>query len=428
MTLSSNTKVKDIFNKIGLPVNNSQPLKKYVLITGLILLLGVVWLLLRAPSGEALLSYKTEAVTQSDLVVKVSATGNLQPTTEVDVSSELSGMIEEVLVKDNDQVKKDQMLARLDKSKLEDDVIKSEAALKSAQAAVDVNKATSKEARANLDRLQKAWRLSGGKIPSKSEITTAEASHDKAVANEASALAAVSQAEAVLRSNKTNLSKAEIRSPIDGVVLLRKIEPGQTVAASLEAPVLFVLAQDLKQMELHVQIDEADVGQVKEGQNAEFTVDAYPDRRYPARITRVRYGSETTNGVVTYQGVLDVANDDLSLRPGMTATAKIITQERAAVLLIPNAALRYSPPQRVVPSSGLMSALMPRPPSDGNSKNVTVVTKGSDQTVWIMRSGESKPSPINIKVGISDGRQTEILSDNLKVGDAIVTESVEKKP
>jgi HlyD family secretion protein len=432
MTFPDNTYVKDIKDKIGMSMNRLPPRKKFWLIAGVVLLFLVGWFLLKPPSGDVPLSYKTETVTQGDLVVRVSATGNLQPTTEVDVSSELSGIIEEVLVKDNDPVKKDQVLARLDKSKLEDDVIKSEAALKSTQASVDVSKAASKEARSNLERLQKAWKLSGGKIPSKSEITTAEASLDKAVANEASALATVSQAEAVLRSNKTNLSKAEIRSTIDGIVLLRKIEPGQTVAASLEAPVLFVLAQDLKQMELHVQIDEADVGQVKEEQSAEFTVDAYPDRYYPARITRVRYGSETTNGVVTYQGVLEVTNDDLSLRPGMTATAKITTQKREKVLLVPNAALRYSPPNGTASASGkpsgLMSALMPRPPSDAGSKAVTVVAKGSNQTVWVMRQGETKPSLLNIKVGISDGRQTEVVSDNLKAGDAVVTESVEKKP
>jgi len=261
---------------------------------------------------------------------------------------------------------------------------------------------------------------------------TAEAALDKAVANESSAVAAVSQAEADLRSDKTNLSKAEIRSPIDGVVLLRKIEPGQTEAASLEAPVLFTLAQDLKQMELHVAIDEADVGQVREGQDAEFTVGAYPDRHYPARIVRVRYGSETTNGVVTYRGVLEVANDDLSLRPGMTATASITTEKRENVLLIPNAALRYVLPGSSAPTgskpSGIMSALIPHPPAETNNKTVTIAAKGSDRIIWVLHEGEPKPSPVNIKIGVSDGRQTEVVSGALKADDAVVTESVERTP
>lgn len=406
--------------------------KKYIII-GVLAILAVAWLVLKPSTGEKSLSYTTAPVTRGNLTVKVSATGNLQPTTQVDVGSELSGIVEEVLVKDNDEVKKDQVLARLDTSKLEDDVVKADAALKVAQATVQVNKAASKEAGINLKRLQEAWRLSGGKIPSKSDITTAEAVLDKASANEASALAAISQAEAALRSAKTNLSKAEIRSPIDGVVLLRQIEPGQTVAASLQAPVLFTMAQDLKQMELQVQIDEADVGQVSEGQDAEFTVDAYPDRSYPARITRVRYGSQTTNGVVTYQGVLEVANDDLSLRPGMTASASIITQKRENALLVPNAALRYAPPVAAETSakkqSGIISALIPRPPMGRNrEKKVTVAVKGSDQTLWILRNGEESPVPVNIKIGSSDGRQTEIVAGELKEGDAVVTDSAEKAP
>jgi HlyD family secretion protein len=190
---------------------------------------GVWW---HARGGESRISYTTEKAILGNLVVRVMATGNLQPTTQVDVGSELSGIISEVLANDNDQVKKGQVLARLDSSKLEDQVLKSEAALKAAQATVQLNKAATKEARINLERLKEAWRLSGGKVPSKNEMTTAEASLDKAIANEASAEAAVLQAEATLSSDRTNVAKAEIKSPIDGIVLLRQIEPGQTVAAS----------------------------------------------------------------------------------------------------------------------------------------------------------------------------------------------------
>ncbi len=404
--------------------------KQLVIAALVVLALAVGAIVLQSSGGSAPVKYVTQAASEGDLVVKVSATGNLQPTIEVEVGSELSGIIEDVLVQDNDAVTKDQVLARLDTSKLNDQVTKSEAALKSAQATVQLNKASTREARINYERLQQAWKMSGGKIPSKSELTTAEAAHDKAVANEASSEAAVAQAEATLRSDQTNLSKAEIRAPIDGIVLLRSVEPGQTVAASLQAPVLFKLAQTLTQMELQVEIDEADVGQVREGQEAEFTVDAYPDRTYPAKITRVRYGSETTNGVVTYQGVLQVANDDLSLRPGMTATASIVTLKREKALLISNAALRFMPEN---PDSGnrnstsVVSKLMPRPPmTQKRNKAVTVVAKGSGQTVWVLRDGQ--PVAVSIKVGATDGRQTEVVSGELKAGDDLITDTSKAKP
>jgi HlyD family secretion protein len=416
-------------NNLGLnPSGKKLRLTKKLWLFAMLICVAAAGWLLSARGGEGPFQYATEHPVQGNLIVKVSATGNLQPTIQVDVGSELSGIVEEVLVNDNDTVKKDQVLARLDTSKLKDEVFKAEAALKSAQATVQLNKAASKEARVNLERLQEAWKLSGGKVPSKSDITTAEAALEKAAANEASAEATVSQAEATLRSDQTDLSKAEIRSPIDGIVLLRKIEPGQTVAAALQTPVLFTLAQSLTQMELQVQVDEADVGQVHEGQDAQFTVDAYPDRAYPTRITRVRYGSETTNGVVTYQGVLQVANDDLSLRPGMTATASIVTLKRENALLIPNTALRFTPdtPENDNgKSGGIVSKLIPHPPMEQKAKQATVVAKGSSQTVWVLRDG--KPAPMSIKVGATDGRQTEVTSGDLKPEDALITEAVKGK-
>lgn len=387
-----------------------------------------LWRWFGADPAAGALSYTSERVTRGDLVVRVSATGNLQPTTQVDVGSELSGTVEEVLVNDNDKVTKGQILARLDTSKLEDQVFQSQAALKAAQADVDLNEAGIREAQSNLERLRSAWRLSGGRIPAQSDLDTAQAVFDKSSASRAGALAAVSQAQAALRSARTNLEKAVIRSPIDGIVLLREVEPGQTVAASLQAPVLFVLAQDLTQMELQVDIDEADVGQVREGQEASFTVDAYPDRVYPAVIRRVRYGSETTNGVVTYQGVLQVANDDLSLRPGMTATASVITQDRKGALLVPNAALRYTPPASAASGQSrdsVVFALIPRPRRDEAEKTVQSVVRGADQTVWVLKGGT--PAAVPVKVGITDGRQTEILSGELNAGDAVITDAEQSR-
>jgi HlyD family secretion protein len=386
---------------------------------------ALAWLWLR-PDNQAKVNYQEEPVTRGALIVKVSATGNLQPTNQVDVGSELSGTVDSVLVDDNDHVRKGQVMARLDSSKLQDQVEKSAAALSAAEAKVRQSIATTGETRANLQRLKDVERLSGGKVPAKSEMAAAEATLARAVADEASARAAVVQALATLHSDRTSLSKAAIRSPIDGVVLLRKIEPGQTVAASLQAPVLFTLAENLSEMKLEVAVDEADVGQVRDGQDAFFGVDAYASRSYPARVTRVGYGSQTTNGVVSYLTILKVNNDDLSLRPGMTATAEITTLTRNKVLLVPNAALRYLPPPLnspgKKPGTSLVASLMPRPPAATRAKPVNSnAAKGGVQRVWILSGGQ--PKAVTVTAGASDGRHTEIIKGELKEGQQVITDS-----
>ncbi|MDP3138975.1 MAG: efflux RND transporter periplasmic adaptor subunit [Burkholderiaceae bacterium] len=399
------------------------------IVLALLLVLAAAWVYWRQSGAQTEIRYETDTVTRGDLTVTVSATGNLQPTTKVDVGSELSGTIEAVLVTDNDRVTKGQILARLDDSKLRDQVLKSQASLAAAQAQLHVGEASSEEARGNLERLETAWRLSGGDTPSRNDLEAARSALKKSSANESSAKANVTQAQATLRSDETNLSKSVIRSPITGVVLLRKIEPGQTVAASLNAPVLFTLAQSLTQMELQVNIDEADVGQVQDGQEARFTVDAYASRTYPARIRRVRFGSETTNGVVTYQGVLQVVNDDLSLRPGMTASATIITLRREKVLLLPNAALRYVPTDSGGARKGgssVTNVLIPRLPGRTPTKAVTVIQAGTEQTVWLLRDG--KPQAVSVKVGATNGLHAELVSGNLKEGDRLIVDAIKVAP
>ena len=391
---------------------------------GLVALAVVGYFLLRANGDAALPRYQTEAVTQGNLVVTVSATGKLQPTNQVDVGSELSGTVETVLVDDNDRVKKGQVLARLDVSKLQDQVAKSRAALDAAAAQVLQMAATVEEVQANLARLRQVAQLSGGKVPSKAEMDTAEAVLKRARANETNGRASVKQAEATLKSDQTNLAKATIRSPIDGVVLKRNVEPGQTVAASLQAPVLFTLAENLSQMKLEVDVDEADVGQVREGQSASFSVDAYPARKYPSRITRVGFGSQTKEGVVSYLTVLAVNNDDLSLRPGMTATAEITTAQRDKVLLVPNAALRFTPPAAPKPadkkSGGLVASLMPRPPPPPPKTAGNSAGKSGAQQVWVLREGRAAALPVT--AGASDGRMTEITGGALEPGMQVITE------
>jgi HlyD family secretion protein len=367
--------------------------------------------------------YRTEEASVGTLVVKVSATGNLQPTNQVEVGSELSGIVESVLVDDNDRVSKGQVLARLDVSKLGDAVEKSKASLAAAEARVLVAQATVSEARAALSRYRQVAELSAGKVPSRSEMDVAEANLERAEAEAASARASVVQARANLRSDETNLTKASIRSPIDGVVLSRKVEPGQTVAASFQAPVLFTLAEDLAKMELQVDVDEADVGQVKVGQTAAFTVDAWPGRKYTAVITRVGYGSQEKDGVISYLTVLDVANDDLSLRPGMTGTAEITTLTRENALLVPNAALRFTPAStdsvEKPPSRGVVGALLPRPPATVRRVRSTA---GQDAPrVWVLRDGQ--PVAVEVQTGATNGRYTEIVGGSLEAGTPVITES-----
>jgi len=220
------------------------------------------------------------------------------------------------------------------------------------------------------------------------------------------------------------MEKSVIISPVNGVVLTRQIEPGQTVAASFEAPVLFKLAEDLTKLELQVDVDEADVGQVHEGQEATFTVDAYPDKHFPATIRQVRYGSKTTEGVVTYTTVLKVKNDDLSLRPGMTATAVITTKNLKNALLVPSSALRFEPPQ--APAVGpegdkrnLISSILPHPPSRESKQNGANKT-GKEQKVHVLQDGQLSVVPVT--TGLTDGILTEVTSGSVEPGMNVVTE------
>lgn len=391
---------------------------------GVLVLLVLIWIFAsgnKNGSGQ----YISEEATVGKLVVTVSASGTLQPTKAVDVGSEMSGMLASVLVQENDKVTKGQLLAQLDTAKLKDAVTRSQAALASAQAAVAQAQATVAEAKASLSRMRQVAELSGGKVPAKTELETAEAALQRAQANEASARASVVQAQAALKTDETNLAKATIRSPVDGVVLTRKVEPGQTVVAAMTIPVLFTLAEDLSRMELQVKVDEADVGHVQLGQAASFTVAAWPGRKFPASIKRVGIGSTISDNVVTYKTVLDVANDDFALRPGMTATASIVTAERENVLLVPNAALRFTPPQASAPKQGgsFVGSLLPRPPSE--QKRVTVSAAPGAAQVWVL--GEKGPQAVPVSIGVSNGRLTEVLGGELKAGMAVITDYQEAK-
>ena len=399
--------------------------KKPYLIGGAIVVAIAAYLMFAGGNGVPQGQYTTEDAATGNLVVTISASGTLQPTRSVDVGSELSGTLEAVLVNENDTVKQGQVVARLDTSKLQDTAAKSRAAVAAAVANVAQMEATVAESRANLNRLRHVAELSGGKVPSKTELESAEASYQRAVANVDSAKAAVVQAQATLKSDETNIAKAVIRAPINGVVLTRKVEPGQTVAATMTTPVLFTMAEDLTKMELQVKVDEADVGNVQVGQPASFTVSAWSGRSFPATLQRVGIGSTTTDNVVTYKTVLGVANDDLALRPGMTATARIVTANRENVLLVPNAALRFTPPTTTdaAPQGSYISRLMPRPPRQ--KKPQAKKSSGAEPQVWVLDNGQ--PKPLAVAVGASNGRQTEITGGELKTGMAVITDYQEAK-
>jgi HlyD family secretion protein len=369
--------------------------------------------------------FKITEAKRGDLAVIVTATGTLEPVNQVDVGIEVSGTIRTVEVDYNDRVKVGQILARLDTQKLEAQVLQSQATLESIQSKLVEAEATRVEARDNLERFKRVRDMSGGKVPSEREYDAAEASLKRALANEATLKAQVSEAKAKLSIDQTNLAKAVIHSPVNGVVLKRSVEPGQTVAASLQAPVLFTLAEDLTQMELQVDVDEADVGQVQQGQRATFTVDAYPDRAFPARITQVRYGSQNVAGVVTYKAVLKVDNASLSLRPGMTATAAITVKKVDNAILVPNAALRFTPPAPEPDAStgggGLVSKILPRPPGSVSFREEAKAGI-KQQRLWTVRNGQLEPIPIT--TGATDGVMTEVTGGGIEPGMTFVVDIV----
>ncbi|MBW7902653.1 MAG: efflux RND transporter periplasmic adaptor subunit [Rhodocyclaceae bacterium] len=363
--------------------------------------------------------YVTEDIVRGTLRLSINATGTLQPTRTVAIGSELSGTVARVRVDVNDTVKAGQVLVELDTAKLRDEVARARASLTSAEAAVAEAVATVGESRSTLARLDEVANLSGGKVPSRTELDAARAALARAEAGEQSARAAVVEAQAALATNETNLAKASIRSPIDGVVLARNVDPGNAVAAALQAVTLITLAEDLSRLKLEVNVDEADIGQVAVGQQATFTVSAWPNRRYPARVTRVDFGSTTTDNVVTYTTTLEVANADLSLRPGMTASAIVTASERENVILAPNMALRFTPAPAAGGGKGrgLVASLLPRPP-----EQTTVPRAGGADArqVWVLRDGQAVAVPVT--TGLSDGRVTEIVGGDLQPGQPAIVD------
>ena len=418
----------------------SRPVRKWVFIALAIALAGggAWYYLQRNKTGEQKAEFQTEEAKIGRIALIVTAAGNLAPTNQIIVGSELSGTAKEVLVDTNDQVKKGQTLAKLDTSKLDQQTERSRASLLAAKARVSQAEATVAESKAALARQEELHELSGGKTPSRATMETSRATLARAMADLGSAQAAVTGAEADVKAFESDLAKTIIRSPVDGIVLARSIEVGQTVAASFTAPTLFTIAEDLKKMELLVNVSEADIGRIEVGQTATFSVDAWPTRSYTAKVKKVAFGAvgtgstansnnnnAATNTVVTYSTELEVTNEDLSLRPGMTATVDIAIVDRKDILVVPNSALRFDPVAAAAigkPDATKRTLVQSLSPGGGRRWRGAPPPKAgsSDSTpkVWTLKDGE--PSEIKVTPGITDGRVTEVTGEGLTAGTPLI--------
>jgi len=396
----------DVVRTLGLDANSKRKSWIRAAVTLLVLVivsaLIVMWMQARKRANAP--AFQTAAITRGDLEVKVTATGTIQGLNTVEVGAEVSGRVAKVFVDFNDRVEEGQLLAEIDPDQARAAVEEAKARVMAAEANIRQARATVAETKAQAERAKS--QVEKGLI-SQRDFETAEAAAIRAEANLASAQADATLSRAALKSAEYRLERTKIVAPIAGIVLSRLIEPGQTVNAGFQTPVLFKLTEDLSRMSLHVYVDEADVGRVKEGQEATFTVDAYPGRQFESKVLSLRNEPRTEQNVVSYEAVLAVNNNELLLRPGMTATASIMADARRGVLLAPNAALRFVPPQ-----SG-----PPGPPGAPQADS------SAGKRLWVLREG--RPAAIEVEVGPTDGLMTEV-SGEIAEGTEVLTDIAEK--
>lgn len=361
--------------------------------------------------------YVTSKVKKGDLSVAVSATGTLNPTNSVEIGIEVSGTIKEIYVDFNDEVKEGQLLAMLDTRKLQSDVDSMTAALAISKASLKDSEVNIKNKKLVYDRTLKMYESSGGKYPSVNQLDESKFAYELSLSSLEGAKAKVEQSSSTLKAALQNLDKAYVKSSINGIVLNRSVEVGQTLAASMNAPKLFVLAKDLTNMDLIVSIDEADVSGIKKDLDVKFTVDAYANENFSGKIKQVRLNPVTTNGVVTYETVVAVNNEKLLLRPGMTANAKIITKQSVDKMIVPNSAFRFKPKVIIEEKSNNIS-LVQAPKAPQGSAGAKDLVKKEFTPIWIMENKE--PKKIMVKVLDTDGKFTTIESDELKIDDEII--------
>ena len=399
--------------------NNKSSKKIYIWVI-LILLLGssaYYFFILKNSTQTQTFEYVTKKITRGDLSVVVSATGNLNPTNSVDIGIEVSGTIKEIYVDFNDEVEIGQVLAKLDTTKLQSEV-------DSLRASLTIAKANQKESEVGLrskksiyDRTLKMYKSSNGKYPSINELDDTKFTYETAISNLDATKAKVEQAIYNLKTAQQNLDKAVVKSSIKGIVLNKEIEVGQTVAATMSTPTLFTLAKDLTLMDLIVSIDEADVADIKKDLNVTFSVDAYPKKVFKGKIKQVRLNPIAVNGVVTYETVVLVNNEELLLRPGMTASAKIVTKESVDKLIVPNGALRFKPKTQNKERKNTMSLVEPpkRPQEENKAKDLS---KKDMSPIFILENNEVKR--VMVKVLDTDGKSSTVESKDLKVDDEVI--------
>ncbi|KLE11731.1 hemolysin secretion protein D [Aliarcobacter butzleri L355] len=408
---------KDLLEELESFSSKKRINKKFIYIaTAIVSFLAIVlFFIFNGNDKSNKIEYITKRVTQGDLSVVVSTTGNLNPTNSVEIGIEVSGTLKEIFVDFNDEVKAGQILAKIDTVKLQSQVDSSTAALAIAVANQKESQVLLNNKKTLYDRTLNMYKNSGGKYPSKNELDDTRFSYEAAIESLEAAKAKVLQAQSNLKTDKQNLEKASVKSSIDGIVLNREVEVGQTLAATMSAPKLFTIAKDLTNMDLIVSIDEADVADIKKDLPVTFTVDAYPNKVFNGKVKQVRLNPVDTNGVVTYETVVSVDNEDLLLKPGMTATAKIITKESKNKLLIPNGALRFKPKMQEQKNGGvnLVGPNMNRPANVARD-----LSKKELSPIFILENNQ--PKRVMVKVLDSDGKLTSIESEELKVDDEVI--------
>lgn len=384
-------------------------------------LLGGAYLWLQGrSSATAAVHYTTSPVARGDITVKVTAVGTVEPIQQVEVASLISGTISEIHVKVNDKVTKGQVLAKLDTSSLEAELARDQATLVARKAAVEDALAAQEAA---IDSLARAQKIHDRGLNSEENLAAAATAKRRADAGLASALANVKVAEADVKLSQTNIDKAVIVSPIDGMVLDVAADLGQTVSSNINTVTLFTLAHDLGQMQLRIDVDEADIGKVELGDPAQFSVDAYLGESFPAKVSEMHYAPQTVDGIVTYPTILAIDNSDHRLRPGMTASADVTVEEVKGALAVPNAAFRYAPPvaKAAQKTTGLLGMLFSNGTPGSNSGNGTAkaVSKDGLRALYVLKDGQ--PTEIKVKTGVTDGDMTEVLDGPLTAGDLVIT-------
>ncbi len=418
--------------------------RRIVIAASAVALLSAMLLGWRALRKKPELRFETQQADRGPLVAKVTATGTLSALVTVQVGSQVSGTVRQIMVDFNSKVKKGQVIAKIDPQLFQAAVEQARANLTASRGNLTKAKAQATDA----DRQARRSRaLADQKLVAVADAETAEANADAARAQVEATQGTVEQAAAALHQAEVNLAYTTIVSPTSGVVISRNIDVGQTVAASLQAPTLFVIAEDLTRMQVDTSVAEADVGKLRDKMAATFTVDAFPGERFTGTVRQIRNAPQTVQNVVTYDAVIDVANKELRLRPGMTANVTFVWAERDDALRVPNAALRFRPPPEVVAAGGddakggaragggrSDGPVTPAVAGRGFGGNGAQAAPGNGaapagggrdapgrRTLWVLRGG--RPAPAQIKTGISDGSLTEVVEGKIDPGDACITDA-----